>query len=335
MALLFMEGFAGGDKSFKWDLASGVLTPQSASPRITGGWSGQFGNGDTMYKTIPASTQIFTGIGFTIPTNIFAISFFGDGGVTQHITIVRNTSTGLIEIRRGNTAGTLLATGTTPTFLNQWNYIEVSVTISDTVGEVHVRLNGQAVDEVSFTGDTKNAGTATTIDRLSYYAGSGPAGRAADLYILNSTGTMNNTFLGDVAVRTLTPNGNGTYTQLLGSDGNSVDNYLLSDELPFSSTDYAGSAIVGQKDTYTMVDVPAGITNVYGVQLNGMMAKSDATLAQARYLLRSGGTDYTGITRSLTTTYTGYQELYELNPVTGLQWTPASINAVEVGMEVV
>ena len=248
---------------------------------------------------------------------------------------MRNTS-GLIEIRRGSSGGTLLATGTTSLFSGLWNYIEVSCTISDTIGEVHVRLNGLATDEVSYTGDTKNAGTATNIDAVRLININNATTYFSDFYLLNSTGSApNNTFLGDVAVRTLSPTGNGASTQLVGSDGNSVDNYLLNDELPFSSTDYAGSATIGQKDTYAMANLPAGVTTVYGIQLNGLMAKSDATLAQARYVLRSGGTDYGGVTRTLTTSYVGYQELYELNPNTSAQWTPAAVNAVEGGMEVV
>lgn len=335
MALLFMDGFGGQDYAFKWDLSSSSYTTSSASPRTPGGYRGAFANGGTLFKTIPTSSKVITGAGFTVANNIFWISFYGDAGATQHITITRNTSTGFIEIRRGSSGGVLLATGTTPIFINQWNYIEVSCTVSDTVGEVHVRLNGLPTDEVSYVGDTKNAGTATNIDRVSYYAGSGPAGSAADVYILNDSGTANNNFLGDVVVRTLSPAGNGAYSQLTGSDGNQIDNYLLVDEHPYSGVDYAGSSVAGAKDTYAIADLPAGVTSVYGLQVNGMMAKSDASLGQARYVLRSGGTDYPGVTRALTTTFTGYYELHETDPSTGLSWTPSGVNSVEPGMEVV
>lgn len=330
-----MEGFSGGDSAFKWDLASSTYTPSVTVPRTTGGYRGAFANSGTLYKTVTASSKIITGVGYYIPTNNLYIMFYGDGGTTQHITVMRNTGTGLLEIRRGTSSGTLLATGTTQIFLSQWNYIEVSCTVSDTVGEVHVRLNGNTADEVSFTGDTKNGGTNTTIDRVGYFTGSGPAGSAADLYILNDSGPApNNSFLGDVVVRTLSPVGNGNYSQLTGSDGNSVDNYLLVDEHPYSGTDYVGSPTTGQKDTYAMTDLPAGVTTVYGLQVNSLMAKSDASLAQSRLILRSGGTDYGGTTRVLPTTFTGYYEFYETDPATGVAWTPASVNNMESGMEV-
>lgn len=330
-----MDGFGGGDTTFKWDLTSSSFTTLTTTPRTPGGYYGQ-GSVESLLKTIPASNKVIVGFGLYSESNSY-ISFYGDSGATRHITVVRNTSNGFLEIRRGTEGGTLLATGTQPIFTDQWNYVEVSATISDTIGEVHVRLNGKATDEVSYTGDTKNAGTATTIDRVHLYTGTGAVNDTSfsDLYILDDTGAApNNDFLGDVVVRTLGPSGNGTYSQLMGSDANQIDNYLLVDEHPYSNTDYVGSAVVGEKDTYAMADLPGGVSTVYGVQVNGKMAKSDASLASARYLLRSGGTDYPGTTRALTTTFTGYYELHATDPATGVAWTPAGVNGIESGMEV-
>lgn len=333
-----MDGFGGQDYGFKWDLTSGAYTTASASPRVPGGyyWSSGSGGGVPLIKSFVASSRIIVGYGWhtTGSTDNGPISFYGDSGVTQHITVVRNGSTGLMEIRRGSSGGTLLATGTQAIANNQWNYFEVSCTISDTVGEVHVRLNGSTTDDVSYTGDTKNAGTATMIDKIQLATSNGFSNRFADVYILNDTGTTNNNFLGDVTVRTLSPSGNGTYSQLLGSDADSVNNYLLVDEHPYSGTDYVGSATTGQKDTYAIADLPAGVSTVYAVQIAGMMAKSDATLAQARYVVRSGGTDYGGTTRALNTTFTGYYDLFETDPATGVAWTPSGVNNMESGMEV-
>lgn len=336
MALLFMDGFSNSDVATKWGISSTGYSVGNSSPRTPGGYYGGLSNnGTALRKSFPAASQVFCGLGLNT-NNSVALSFFGDSAVTQHITVVRNSGTGLLEIRRGSQAGTLLATGTTVLLNGQWNYIEVSATISDTVGEVHVRLNGLGTDEVSYVGDTKNAGTNSTIDHVMLLNVNNATTWFSDFYLLDSTGSApNNNFLGDVVVRTLAPSGNGTYSQLTGSDGNQVDNFQLVDERPFSATDYVGSATVSQKDTYAIGDLPAGVTTVYGIQLGGMMAKSDATLAQARYVLRSGGTDFAGLTRVLTTTYTGYYELYENNPATSGAWTPSAVNNVEAGMEVV
>lgn len=338
MALLFMEGFGGQDTNFKWDFGSGAGTSGTVGARTPGNYFGTWPNVGSynLIKNFTASNKIIVGYGWYTTFDQGPISFYGDSGVTQHITVVRNGGTGLMEIRRGSTGGTLLATGTTQILNSVWNYFEISVTISDTVGEVHVRLNGKTTDEVSFTGDTKNGGTANTIDKIVFSYTNGSTNRNADIYILNDTGPApNNNFLGDVVVRTLGPIGNGNSSQLLGSDADSVNNYQLVDERPFSSADYVGSSTVGQKDTYAISDLPAGVTTVYGMQVNGWMAKSDATLGQARYVVRSGGTDFGGITRALTTSYIGYYELYETDPATSVAWTVGGINNLESGMEVV
>jgi hypothetical protein len=198
-------------------------------------------------------------------------------------------------------------------------------------------MNGQTTDDVSFTGDTKNGGTATTIDKVLFHTGNGSVTitNIADVYILDGTGATNNNFLGDVAVRTLSPSGNGTDSQLMGSDANQVNNYLLVDEHPYSSTDYNGSATPGQRDTYALTDLAAGINTVYGVQLNGFMAKSDVSLGTAKLVVRAGGNLYSGTTRALSTSYVGYYDLYTTNPDTITAWTVSDVNSLEAGMEVV
>lgn len=339
MALLFMDGFGGGDVSSKWDPISASYTTGTAGPRVAGGYYASLTNANAggYSKSFPAASQVFLGFGLN-PVGNPLVNFYGDNGSTAHITIYRNPTTGVLEIHRGGYSGTLLASGTQGLPLSSWFYVEISVTISDTVGEVHVRLNGSATDEVSFTGDTKNGGTNTTIDRILINTGTfveGNGTKLADLYLLNSTGPApHNTFLGDVVVRTLSPSANGTYSQLTGSDGNQVDNYLLVDEHPYSGTDYAGSSTVGQKDTYGLTDLPGGISTVYAVQVSGFMMKSDGSLGSARYVLRTGGADYPGTTRALSTSAIGYYDLFTQNPATSAAWTPAEVSGLEAGMEV-
>lgn len=332
MAILFFDGFAGGDIPSKWDANSQVFAYGSASPRVTGGYWAQLGFGqNSVYKSFSAQSKIIAGYALNNGQGYFSV--YGDAGVTQHITVIRNSSSGVLEIRRGSNTGTLLASSTEVTPAASWYQVEVSVTISDTVGEVHVRLNGSTTDVVSYSGDTKNGGTNSTIDKVSLTALVNNF-CITDVYIINDSGSTNNSFLGDVTVRSLSPNNNGNSSQLLGSDGNSTDNYLLVDEKPFSSTDYTGSATTGQKDTYTLADLPAVASTIYGVQINANMVKSDAGASQSRTVLRTGGTDYTGTTRVLSTSSATYTELYELNPNTTSAWTSLEVNGLEAGMEV-
>ncbi len=336
MALRFFDGFGGGDSPLlKWDInSSGYFINNGASPRVAGGYYGLVSS-SSLYKTIPAANLVVDGVGMNVGSGVASfMSYYGDTGVTQHISVLRNASTGVIEIRRGSTAGTLLATGTTVIANNVWFYIEVSVTISSTVGEVHVRLNGQSTDEVAFTGNTKNGGTNTTVDRVSIGNSGINGGYFADFYVLDGTGAANNNFLGDVAVRTLSPTGNGTFSQLTNSAGNSTNNYTYVNEHGYSGANYTGSATTGLRDTYAMADLPAGVSSVYGVQVVGYMAKSDASAGSAKLVLRSGGSLFYDATRALSTSYQSYYALYESDPATSIPWSISGVNGLETGMEV-
>lgn len=335
MALLFMEGFGDDDLIGKWDTGSEIQSRGVSDPRTPGGSWWRLST-DSIYKTIPVSDKVILGCGFKrdpYAYNSF-FSFFGDSGTTCHVTILRNPSTGFVEIRRGTSAGTVVATSSEAIPYSTWVYLEISVTVSDTVGEVHVRRDGNTTDLVNYTGDTKNGGTNNSIDRIQI-GSSQIYTYLSDLYILNDTGSTNNDFLGDVAVRTLSPNANGNSSQLTGSDGNQVDNYLLVDERPFSSTDYTYSDTSGHKDTYAMEDLPATASTVFGVQINANMRKDDTGLGQARHVLRSGATDYVGTTQTLSTSAITYYQLYEQDPATTSAWTVSGVNDAEAGMEVV
>ena len=335
MTLLYLDGFAHAQSASRYVGGSGPGMTLTAAPRVAGGYYANSNQNVEFKKAITASADVIVGMGFrpnSTTANQGICSFWGDSNATQHITVRRNVSTGFIEVTR---AGTLIATGTTLCPANAWFYIEVRVTISDTVGVVQVRLNGSTVNDINFSGDTRNAGTSTNIDTIGFGNwANGSADFIADVYILNSLGTLNNTFLGDVAVRVLTPNGDGSSSVLVGSDGNSVSNWQQVDELPPAAADYNGSANAGDKDTYALSDLAANVTTVFGVQVDAVMAKSDAGTGSAKIVTRSGGTDFVPNTYGLQTSYVEYRELQETDPATSAAWTVAAANALQVGMQV-
>ena len=154
-----------------------------------------------------------------------------------------------------------------------------------------------------------------------------------DLYVCNGAGTSNNDFLGDVAVYNLLPNGNGFYSQFVGSDADSTDNYLLVDEAGNPvTTDYAGSPTDGNKDTYTFQDLPVSSGTVLGTQVGMYAAKSDTLAKSIRSVARLSGVDATGTDHTLQTSYDIHDDIYETKPGGGA-WTIADVNNTEFGAE--
>ncbi len=331
MTLLFMDGCQGGDTASKWDSGSSG-TRVTSTPRFTG--AAAIGN-VTATKSFTAASEIFVAAAIywsAASTNTW-IAIKGDTGATTHLTIVRNSTSGFLELRRGTNAGTLLATGTTVIPLTAWTQLQVRATIADSGGVCQIRLNGSSTNEIDYTGDTKNAGTNTTIDQIGVSTSSA-AYLLTDVAILNTSGSANNTWPGDVRVYTLSPSGNGNTSQGTNSaTSNSTNNYQSVDELPYSSTDYVGVTTAGNGDSYAMSDLPAGVTTVLAAQVNINVAKSDAGAKSVKRRIRSGGTTYAGSAVLLGTSYVTVSEVLENDPATSAAWTPTNVNAAEVGFE--
>ena len=52
-------------------------------------------------------------------------------------------------------------------------------------------------------------------------------------------------------------------------------------------------------------------------------------------MLKSGATTANGAARVLASTYALYDDRFEVDPATGAEWTKASVDALEAGVEVV
>jgi hypothetical protein len=274
MTLLYIDGFEMNDFALRYANTGGAST--NTTTRFGLGRSiGAAGGGLLFTKGITPVNRCIVGAAFfTVAgsSNEF-LSFGGDAGATAHVQ-VRVTPTGVVAFYRGTGSGTLLAQTASPVVpFNTWVYLEASVTISDTVGVAKARVNG--VEVLSFTGDTKNAGTASTVDTINFTTYAGGGSRFDDLYICDDTGAAPyNDFLGDVRVCTLSPTAPGSNTGLTPSV---APNWGCVDEQPYSATDFVTGALAALKDTYTMQDLPAAQVESVSVEALAT-ASSDAVV---------------------------------------------------------
>lgn len=346
MSVLLIDSFDDGLMAFKWTsvllAAVSTTSPRTGTHMVvldTGA-----GNGAALIRDLGTdshATIIYgAGVWFTSlsPTTGF-IHFKSDAGATQHIKAKVNAS-GALEIYRGGNSGavfgTLIASSAINEFIvNTWYHIEIKVVLADAGGSVEVRKNGATI--INFSGDTKEAGTETVISRVIVGSDTTTSDHSStrqdDVYILNGAGTVNNNFIGDSRVHNVLPNANGNYSQFVGSDGNSVDNYLLVDETPPNTTDYVGSGTSGNKDSYNFPSLPITATTVRAVGQRAYAANSDAGPRMARNLVRIGGVDYVSADYSLGATYLLFSTMFEVSPATAVAFTPAEFNGAEWGIE--
>lgn len=215
-----------------------------------------------------------------------------------------------------------------------WHYLELWGKIGNSTGAVKVWWDGSLIIDVSGV-DTQNSSTSFGGFRLqSTYSNRGGLYYMDDLYFLNGASTRNNSRLGEIVTKTLFPSGNGAFSGLTGSDGDSVNNYQLVDEQTPSSTDYVGSTSTGTKDTYDFDNLSLTGT-IPAAQASMWSAKSDAGGRYGRLVVRNstGGLSY-GADETLTTSYKAFDYIYDVEPVNSTVWTVTNINAIQLGFEV-
>lgn len=335
MALVWMHGFEGV-----------VANAGTALPPMTYGTAptfnttyGRFGstgisNNGSLQIMGPRIAKITMGMAVYfyaspgVVPNSYICYFIGDYNATGHINIYRAVN-GAIEVRRGGAPGTLIASSAPGvTQQNAWYYLEVQTEISDTVGKVIVRLNEQEI--INFTGDTRNAGTDTTIDQIAIYGSSSVY--YDDIYVLDGTGTSLNDFLGDVRISTIYPDSNGTYSQGLGSDSNSTDNYLLVNEAVPSAANYVDLG-VGEKDTYGYQNISLGTpSTIYAIKQSSYLQKTSSGAIGAKNIVKLGATEV-ATTAIAPTSSPSYFETFWTEKPGGGAWTESDLNSAEFGVE--
>lgn len=292
-----------------------------------GGSAWRVGQNSSGVKTLPAGyTTIYCGWAMRIDGSF---AWAGSNTIQLRtaagaiVVALRFAGTGLITAH--NSAGTVLGTSTFAVTLGAWFYIEVKVIVSATVGVVEVKVNGAT--EINATG--LNLGT-TAIQQWGQAAPNtgGPLHYADDLWFDDAA------FLGDCRVETIYPTGNGTTSNMVGSDGNSIDNYLLVDDAnPNDDTDYVSSSTVGDKDTYQMGNLTATSGTVYAVVPKLWVRKDDAGARSAASVIRLSATEVDSASVPLSTTYLAQRDVRNAKPGGG-SWTVTDVNAMEVGVKV-
>lgn len=252
------------------------------------------------------------------------VRFYGDANATTHITFQVQLD-GSIKAFRGTESGTLLgqtATGLVP--VAAWTHVELRAKLSDTVGEITIWVNG--VSALSLTAqDTKNAGTLLVFSGFGW--NSFNTSFIDNIVVdTNSAGAQ----LGEVKVAALPVTGAGAVTGFTPSAGL---NYQAVDDATPNTSDWVASDVVDTIDTYAITDLPANTLAVKSVTLLDYAQKSDAGARSHALLVRHSGTNYAGADQALGTSYAHYRETWETNPGTAAAWTPANVNALEIGVK--
>lgn len=338
MALLFAEGFdalGGNFEDYYFDYASALYMSFVDGRRVGSKALKLSMAGHAMTKNFPAAGTVI--IGAAISQNNG--SFYGDGGDNSRIfqlmrggspvlTVLRKTSDGVVSVRKGASNGTEIATTGTTTLPNTaYAYIQIKHVVGAT-GSVEILMDGVSILSASSV-DTDGVGDGL-VDGIKF-CGAGGNWLFDDCYVCDSSGSVNNDYLGDVLVNAYMPDSDGSHTDFTRSSG--TTNYELVDETNPSSTDYLDGTTVGHKESIG-VTVDDNGQSIFGIMVNTFVYNPDAGLRKGRSFVKSGATTGNGTEVTLTPTMLRTFQVLETDPNDSAAWTPTKLNAAEFGFEV-
>ncbi len=339
MSLLFFDGFdhlSAAGMSLKYsgsNLSSASVGSSTPDTRHgTGQWVGTTNTGFHLTQSFSARATWIVGFAAyfgAMPSSVSICALMDNATIQATIEV---NADGTLSVTRNGTA----VTGGTSSVTIQpatWNYIEWKCTIANSIAasSCQVRLNGTVIITVATGQDLQNTANASATG-FRIKGASSTLHCFDDLYICDNAGGVNDDFLGDVKVITLRPSGAGNSTDWTPSAG---ANYETQDETQGDGdTTYVSESSVGDHDTYTFGNI-SDTGTVIGVQTSMYARKDDAGTREIAAVIRSGGTDYDGATRALTTSYVVYWEVSEEDPATTAPWDITGVNAIEAGPKLI
>lgn len=257
---------------------------------------------------------------------------FNDSNNVTNVSIAV-TSTGAITAWRGNSnSGTLLGTSAPAMVSNAWQHVEAKVFTNGATGTVEVRVNGVTV--LNLTGqNTVSAGIASVsqvvLSNNNNFTGTPQIPlHFKDFVTWDGTGAVNNNFFGSCTVSAMSPDGDDTNTWARSSG--SVSNTLINESDPVD-TSYIGDAFpAAAKQVNTLSNLPSNVTAVKALMPLTRAANSDGGTGNMKTGLVSGATSGLGADKPLTSAYSYYFDIFELDPNTAAAWTVANANAAKI-----
>lgn len=240
---------------------------------------------------------------------------------------------GHLVLRNLTNSSALSVQSTSSLEVGLWYYVEIKFKLHLTDGVAQVRVNGSTW--IDFTGRTQS-GSLTGANMLTQLYLGYPGSNVSydDMYLLDSSGSSHNDYLGDCRVSTLNPDGNGSVSQWIGSDGNQVNNYQMVYDYGAGYGDYVQSDQVGNEDLYAIANLPANNAVILALRIVGSLAKTDTGNRGAAFVTKSGANRLEQIYGSLQTDVKVWAAPIQTTLPGGAPLTLTEVNALEIGVKV-
>ena len=239
---------------------------------------------------------------------------------------------GTIRVWRGDTQ--ILESDANALLVNTWHRVEADVTFHDTAGAVLVKVDGGIV--INATGiDTQNTANPSVnvfrINRIGHGTGPSVLVNTDDLILMNDIddGTNLHMMKGDLRADLIAPSAD---FQQQFSRSTGTTNWSLIDEAVLSTSDWV-EGVAGLEDIYDLTDLGT-LSLVHAIKVNMQAWRTGTTFFNATPKLYTNASNASLAAAVLSGTSAQYSRTQVLNPITGVAWTPAEINALRLGVAV-
>lgn len=220
-----------------------------------------------------------------------------------------------------------------------WHSLQINAYLHATAGTVKVWID--EVLQISYVGNTSapgSGGVTFTNLTLRGFTDGNRWMRVQDLK-LAIPDDSDQRFIGDVRLKLSMPSGAGSSAQWTANGAAAP--WQAVNEIPRSDTTYVRVPAAGSTSTTGQIDMHAtsgvgisGSTVTAVVQKALVGFANTANNVQVRQRIKSGATTQTGTARfAMPSAYQAFVDRWETDPATGLAWTPAAAQAIEIGYE--
>jgi hypothetical protein len=235
-------------------------------------------------------------------------------------------SDGAIGVYTGS-GRTLIAASDPIITASSWQHIEAKCVIDNIVGSIEIRVNGLTV--IALTG--LNIGTLGAT-QIAFGMPNGDAGGSSltfyfdDIVTWNGNGTYNNDFLGPVRVELLMPNADTGVTDWVRNTG-SNDYDAIDNIPPDGDTTYLEAVNDTDVSEFGLSDSPVETANIKAIYIPTMGKLIAAGTGKVQTSLISNSVASDGPDQTMTTAYSYWGGVHEVDPDTALPWTKSGIDA--------
>jgi hypothetical protein len=336
MALLWFDGFDELPDSGQgtYLTSAGYLFALGVSHTVGRGNKGRCvdltGNTSQLQRYVGSTSEIFTGFGFKYDGSLVVdnvVSFARDTGqaIEVGLKVQRTLSNGLQltnedgSVIHGQTVGNIIQQ-------NVWAYLEHHIVFNGVASKWVCRVNNQQVADITFDG------TGLTMDRVAFDKQASGSHFIDDLYILDTSGTTNIDFLGDVFVENIPLASDASPIQFTPV-GSVVNFSAINETGPSDDNKYTVSSAVGARDMFNVAGLNILVDQVFAVMVGIRHRKIGSGAVTVRAVLNDGTVDTLGAEFAPDTDFRTDFLSFSETP-SGSPWTINDFNNITVGYEI-